>query len=199
MPHSAATWSRGTRSQSAAPGSVSASAAGAATSDPAPSSAARPDATAVRRMLVLIADLLFRLGLHPSPTARRISCRDRQPAVRSVTAPSGDESACAAGCMDSVSTLSEVRPAEVDSTPARAVRPRRLVPLLAVASGVAVADNYYLQPLLALVGADLGREQRRGRRGGRAGAARLRARACCSSSRSATSSTAARSSPASSA
>lgn len=31
-----------------------------------------------------------------------------------------------------------------------------LVPLLAVASGVAVADNYYLQPLLALVGADLG-------------------------------------------
>lgn len=33
---------------------------------------------------------------------------------------------------------------------------RSLVPLLALASGVAVADNYYLQPLLALVGRDLG-------------------------------------------
>lgn len=31
-----------------------------------------------------------------------------------------------------------------------------LVPLLALASGVAVADNYYLQPLLALIGGDLG-------------------------------------------
>ena len=30
------------------------------------------------------------------------------------------------------------------------------MPLLAVASGLAVADNYYLQPLLALIGADLG-------------------------------------------
>ncbi|MBC7374203.1 MAG: MFS transporter [Frankiales bacterium] len=34
--------------------------------------------------------------------------------------------------------------------------PASLVPLLALASGVAVADNYYLQPLLALIGADLG-------------------------------------------
>ena len=32
----------------------------------------------------------------------------------------------------------------------------RFVALLAVASGIAVADNYYLQPLLALVGKDLG-------------------------------------------
>jgi len=31
-----------------------------------------------------------------------------------------------------------------------------LIPLLALASGVAVADNYYLQPMLALIGADLG-------------------------------------------
>ena len=31
-----------------------------------------------------------------------------------------------------------------------------LVPLLALGSGVAVADNYYLQPLLALIGRDLG-------------------------------------------
>lgn len=31
-----------------------------------------------------------------------------------------------------------------------------LVPLLAVSAGVAVADNYYLQPLLALIGRDLG-------------------------------------------
>ena len=33
---------------------------------------------------------------------------------------------------------------------------RSLVPLLALASGIAVADNYYLQPLLALIGRDLG-------------------------------------------
>ena len=31
-----------------------------------------------------------------------------------------------------------------------------LVPLLALGSGIAVADNYYLQPLLALIGRDLG-------------------------------------------
>ena len=31
-----------------------------------------------------------------------------------------------------------------------------LVPLLALSSGVAVADNYYLQPLLALIGRELG-------------------------------------------
>ena len=31
-----------------------------------------------------------------------------------------------------------------------------LVPLLALGSGIAVADNYYLQPLLALIGHDLG-------------------------------------------
>ena len=30
------------------------------------------------------------------------------------------------------------------------------MPLLAVGAGVAVADNYYLQPLLALIGVDLG-------------------------------------------
>ena len=31
-----------------------------------------------------------------------------------------------------------------------------LVPLLALGSGIAVADNYYLQPLLALIARDLG-------------------------------------------
>ena len=53
-----------------------------------------------------------------------------------------------------MSTLSVVRPGpSAIPTPPGA---RRLVPLLAVASGLAVADNYYLQPLLALIGADLG-------------------------------------------
>ena len=36
------------------------------------------------------------------------------------------------------------------------VRGGSLVPVLALASGVAVAGNYYLQPLLALIGRDLG-------------------------------------------
>ena len=53
------------------------------------------------------------------------------------------------------STLSGVRPPLPTPTPPRRTA-RRLVPLLAVASGLAVADNYYLQPLLALIGADLG-------------------------------------------
>jgi predicted MFS family arabinose efflux permease len=52
-------------------------------------------------------------------------------------------------------TLSEVRPAPA-ATPPAPVAPPSLVPLLALASGVAVANNYYLQPLLALIGKDLG-------------------------------------------
>lgn len=35
-------------------------------------------------------------------------------------------------------------------------RPASLVPVLATGSGIAVADNYYLQPLLAVIGAELG-------------------------------------------
>ena len=58
-----------------------------------------------------------------------------------------------------MSTPTRVRPApeETPSAPgAPSVPSARFVGLLAVASGVAVADNYYLQPVLALVGRDLG-------------------------------------------
>ncbi|MCY7365888.1 MAG: MFS transporter [Frankiaceae bacterium] len=46
--------------------------------------------------------------------------------------------------------------ASAAETPPATPGPTSLVPLLAVGAGVAVADNYYLQPLLALVGVDLG-------------------------------------------
>ena len=54
--------------------------------------------------------------------------------------------------------VSILRPGRSAATAAPAARtaPTRLLPLLALASGVAVADNYYLQPLLAVIGADLG-------------------------------------------
>lgn len=42
------------------------------------------------------------------------------------------------------------------ATPQAPAAPVSLVPLLAAGAGVAVADNYYLQPLLALIGRDLG-------------------------------------------
>ena len=58
-----------------------------------------------------------------------------------------------------MSTPTRVRPApeETPSAPGVPSSPSsRFVSLLALASGVAVADNYYLQPVLALVGKDLG-------------------------------------------
>jgi predicted MFS family arabinose efflux permease len=57
--------------------------------------------------------------------------------------------------LEGVPTLAQGRTATAATPPVPAAPPS-LVPLLAVGAGVAVADNYYLQPLLALVGADLG-------------------------------------------
>jgi predicted MFS family arabinose efflux permease len=54
-----------------------------------------------------------------------------------------------------VTTLAQGRTA-IAATPPVPAAPPSLVPLLAVGAGVAVADNYYLQPLLALIGVDLG-------------------------------------------
>jgi predicted MFS family arabinose efflux permease len=54
-----------------------------------------------------------------------------------------------------VTTLAQGRTA-IAATPQVPAAPPSLVPLLAVGAGVAVADNYYLQPLLALIGVDLG-------------------------------------------
>lgn len=56
---------------------------------------------------------------------------------------------------DGVTTLVEGRTTAA-ATPRASSGPTSLVPLLAVGAGVAVADNYYLQPLLALIGVDLG-------------------------------------------
>lgn len=51
----------------------------------------------------------------------------------------------------------QLAPQETPSAPVASSNPSsRFVGLLAVASGVAVADNYYLQPVLALIGRNLG-------------------------------------------
>lgn len=54
-----------------------------------------------------------------------------------------------------MTTLAQGRAATAATPPVPAAPPS-LLPLLAVGAGVAVADNYYLQPLLALIGVDLG-------------------------------------------
>ncbi len=72
--------------------------------------------------------------------------------MRGITAAAGPP-APAAGVVHPVSTLLRGRPAASETPTARTAR---LLPLLALASGVAVADNYYLQPLLALIGRELG-------------------------------------------
>lgn len=54
-----------------------------------------------------------------------------------------------------MTTLTEGRPATA-ATPRVPAAPSSLLSLLAVGAGVAVADNYYLQPLLGLIARDLG-------------------------------------------